>query len=158
VVTDPVTLKGPSGDWRLIGSVGFDGTLDYAVSGTLPPEVVEKLAAKSALAAGALSDPEGKILLDLKVRGKAIAPQVSWDGNAMRNRLAGKASQALEAQRAKLEAEAQATAQKQLAAAEDSARRVVERTQRAATDSLRRRAGDLLKGFFNSPRDTTKHP
>src|SRR5262245_55684610 len=158
VVTDPVTLKGPSGDWRLIGSVGFDGTLDYAVSGTLPPDVVEKLAAKSALAAGALADPEGKILLDLKVSGKAVAPRVAWDANAMRDRLAGKASQALEAQRAKLEAEAQAAAQKQLAAAEDSARKVVERTQRAATDSLKRKAGDLLKGFFNSPRDTTKHP
>jgi hypothetical protein len=158
VVTDPVTLKGPSGDWRLIGSVGFDGTLDYAVSGTLPPEVVEKLAAKSALAAGALADPEGRILLDLRVSGKAIAPQVAWDPTAMRDRLAGKASQALEAQRAKLEAEAQAAAQKQLAAAEDSARRVVERTQRAATDSLKHRAGDLLKGFFNSPRDTTHHP
>jgi hypothetical protein len=158
VVTDPVTLKGPSGDWRLIGSVGFDGTLDYAVSGTLPPDVVERLAAKSALAAGALADPDGRILLDLRVSGKAIAPQVSWDGTAMRDRLAGKASQALEAQRARLEAEAQAAAQKQLAAAEDSARKVVERSQRAATDSLKRRAGDLLKGFFNSPRDTTKHP
>jgi hypothetical protein len=157
VVTDPVTLKGPSGDWRLIGSAGFDGTLDYAVSGTLPPDVVEKLAAKSALAAGALADPEGRILLDLRVSGKVIAPQVSWDGTAMRDRLAGKASQALEAQRAKLEAEAQAAAQRQLAAAQDSARKVVERTQRAATDSLKRRAGDLLKGFFNSPRDTTQH-
>lgn len=158
VVTDPVTLKGPSGDWRLIGSVGFDGTLDYAVSGTLPPDVVEKLAAKSALAAGALADPEGRILLDLRVSGKAVAPQVAWDGSAMRDRLAGKASQALEAQRAKLEAEAQAAAQKKLAAAQDSARKVVERTQRAAADSLKRRAGDLLKGFFNSPRDTTQHP
>src|SRR5262245_1765531 len=158
VVTDPVTLKGPSGDWRLIGSVGFDGTLDYAVSGTLPPEVAAKLAAKSALAAGALADPEGRILLDLRLTGKAVAPQVAWDGNAMRDRLAGKASQALEAQRAKLEAEAKSAAQAQLVAAEDSARKVLERAQKSAADSLKRRAGDLLKGFFNTPRDTTPHP
>ena len=157
VVTDPVTLNGPSGEWRLIGSVGFDGTLDYAVSGTLPPEVVERLAAKSALAAGALSDREGRLLLDLRVSGKATAPEVAWDGGAMRDRLAGKASQALEAQRAKLEAEARDAAQARLAAAQDSARTVVERTQRAAADSLKRKAGDILKGFFGTARDTTQH-
>jgi len=40
-VTDPVTLQGLNGEWRLIGSVGFDGTLDYAVSGTLRPQLHE---------------------------------------------------------------------------------------------------------------------
>ena len=157
VVTDPVTLNGPTGEWRLIGSVGFDGTLDYAVSGTLPPEVVERLAAKSALAAGALADPQGRLLLDLRLTGKATAPEVSWDGAAMRDRLAGKASQALAAQRARLEAEARDAAQARLVAAQESALAVVERAEKATADSLKRRAGDILKGFFNNPRDSTQH-
>ena len=158
VVTDPVVLDGPNGEWRLTGSVGFDGTLDYAVSATLPQEVVQHLGATSALAAGALSDPQGRMLIDLRLTGKATAPEVSWDGGAMRDRLAGKVSQALEAQRAKLEAEARAAAEARLFAAQDGARAVVERARRAAADSIRRRAGDALRGFFGSPRDTTKQP
>ncbi|MGH7732078.1 MAG: AsmA-like C-terminal region-containing protein [Candidatus Eiseniibacteriota bacterium] len=158
VVTDPVVFDGPNGEWRLIGSVGFDGTLDYAVSATLPQEVVQRLGATSALAAGALADPQGRMFLDLRLTGKASAPQVAWDGGAMRDRLAGRASQALEAQRAKLESESRAAAEARLVAAQDSARAVVDRARRAAADSLRRRAGDALKGFFGGARDTTQQP
>jgi AsmA-like protein len=158
VVTDPVVFDGPNGEWRLIGSVGFDGSLDYAVSATLPQEVVQRLGATSALAAGALSDPQGRMFIDLRLTGTATAPQVAWDGGAMRDRLAGKVSQALEAQRAKLESEARAAAEARLFAAQDSARAVVERARRAAADSLKRRAGDALKGFFGGSRDTTQQP
>src|SRR5439155_8473927 len=52
VVTDPVVLGGEHGQWKLAGAVGFDGSLDYAVSATLPPEVASRLGAASALAAG----------------------------------------------------------------------------------------------------------
>lgn len=156
VVTDPVVFNGPNGEWRLTGTVGFDGTLDYAVSATLPPEVVESLGARSALAAGALADPQGRLLLDLKLSGKATAPQVAWDGQAMRDRLVGKASQAIEEQRAKLEAEARTAAESQLAATQDSVRAAVERARRAAADSLSRKAGDLFKGFFGTARDTSQ--
>jgi hypothetical protein len=162
VVTDPVVIDGPNGEWRLTGSVGFDGTLDYAVSATLPQEVVQRLQATSALAAGALSDPQGRMFLDLRLTGKATAPEVVWDGQAMRDRLAGRASQAFEAQRAKLESEARAAAESRLAAAQDSARAAMERARQAAADSLKRRAsdrlGDALKGFFGSTRDSTKQP
>ncbi len=156
VVTDPVVLDGPHGQWRLAGAVGFDGTLDYAVSATLPADVVASLGARSALAAGALADPQGRLLLDLRVTGRIASPQVAWDGRAMRDRLAGKASQALEAQRTRLEAEARAAADAHVRAAEDSARAAVERARRAVADSLKRRAGDALKGFFGGARDTTK--
>jgi len=155
VVTDPVVFDGPNGEWRLIGSVGFDGSLDYAVSATLPQEVVQRLGATSALAAGALSDPQGRMFIDLRLTGTAAAPQVAWDSGAMRDRLVGKVSQALEAQRAKLESEAHAAAESRLVAAQDSARAAVDRARRAAGDSLRRRAGDALKGFFGGSRDTT---
>ncbi len=158
VVTDPVLIDGPHGEWRMVGSVGFDGTLDYAVSATLPQEVVQRLGATSALAAGALSDPQGRMFLDLRLTGTATAPQIAWDGGAMRDRIAGKASQALEAQRARLESEARAAAEARLFAAQDSARAALERARRAAADSLKRRAGDALKGFFGGLRDTTQKP
>jgi hypothetical protein len=117
---------------------------------------VQRLGATSALAAGALSDPQGRMLLDLRLTGTATAPQIAWDGGAMRDRLVGKASQALEAQRAKLEGEARAAAEARMFAAQDSARAAVERARRAAADSLKRKAGDALKGFFGGLRDTTQ--
>jgi AsmA protein len=158
VVTDPVVIDGPHGEWRLIGSVGFDGSLDYAVSATLPQEVVQRLGATSALAAGALADPQGRMLIDLRLTGTAKAPQVAWDPGAMRDRLAGRVSQALEDQRAKLESEALAAAETRLTAAQDSARAALERARLAAADSLKRRASDVFKGFFRSSRDTTRQP
>ena len=45
IISDPVKLSGPAGDWKLAGAMGFDGALDYAVSVTLPPDVVRSLGA-----------------------------------------------------------------------------------------------------------------
>ncbi|MBI3538794.1 MAG: hypothetical protein HY076_00775 [Candidatus Eisenbacteria bacterium] len=157
VVTDPVVLSGPYGDWRLIGSIGFDGALDYAVSATLPKEVASALGANAALAAGALSDDQGRILLDLRVRGPAAAPSVSWDTGAMRDRIAGRVSQAIAGQRSRLDSTARAFADTRTRAAADSARNVIEQAKRAAGDSLAHRVGDVFKGFFSGGRDTTKH-
>ncbi len=162
LVTDPVHLAGAGGDWTLAGAVGFDGALDYAVSVTLPKEVAAALDARSALAAGALADDQGRILLDLRVSGSAKSPRVAWDTQAMRSRLAGRASQALAEQRTKLEGQAKAAAQQALAQrrglAADSTHRVSAAQQlQSARDSLRRAAGGLLNGFFSrqSAADTT---
>ena len=153
LITDAVHLSGPSGEWALAGAVGFDGALDYAVSVTLPKEVAAALDAKSALAAGALSDEQGRLLLDLRVSGNAKSPRVAWDTQAMRARLAGRASQALAEQRTKLESETKAAAQQALAQrlglAADSTRQVsAARQLQVARDSLRKAAGGLLKGFL----------
>ncbi len=167
VVTDPVHLTGASGDWTLSGAVGFDGGLDYAVSVTLPPEAAAALNARSALAAGALTDDKGRMLLDLRVTGNAKSPRIAWDTNAMRDRLAGRASQALAEQRDKLAADAKAAAAQALAQrlglAADSARKAGAGAQlQSARDSLRKAAGGLLKGFFGgrspapAPADTAK--
>ncbi len=155
VITDPVAIEGHYGRWQLAGGIAFDGRLDYAVSVTLPPEVAAALNARSALAAGALSDAKGNLLLDLRVSGPAKAPKVTWDTRAMRDRLAGKLSQALEEQRAKMGEEARASLAEQRQAAEDSARAAIARARRAAEDSLERRARDLLKRFFGGKPDTT---
>lgn len=172
VITDEATLTGPSGEWKMSGAVGFDGALDYAVSVTLPPEAAAALDAKSALAAGALADERGRMLIDLRVGGTAKAPKVSLDGGAMRARLAGKASEAIAEQRAKLESEAKAAAadalQRKLGFAADSTKGASAQQQlEAARDSLKKAAGGALKGFFGglgkkpepappAPVDTTK--
>jgi len=105
MITDPVVLTGSNGDWRLSGGIGFDGSLDYAVSTTLPPDVVKKLGADAALVAGALSGDDGRILIDLRVSGNAKSPRIDWDKKAMGERAKGQLSSTLEKQRAKLEAE-----------------------------------------------------
>jgi hypothetical protein len=148
VITGPAVLRGESGEWRIAGGVGFDGTLDYAVSATLPSAVAQALGARSALAAGVLADENGNLLIDLRVGGTAKAPKVSLDTGAMRDRVAGRVSQALEEQKAKLEREVREAALARQQAAADSARRVAERLEQAVRDSLRRRAGDVLRGFL----------
>jgi len=155
-VTDAGHLSGPSGDWLVAGAVGFDGALDYAVSITLPPSAVTALRAKSALAAGALTDDQGRMLIDLHVGGTATNPRVGWDMKAMQSRLLGRASAAIEAQRAKLEAEARAALAAQQQAGQDSAKAALRRLQSQASDSVRTRLGDALKNFFPKPKaDTT---
>lgn len=172
LISDPVQLSGSTGDWKLAGAVGFDGSLDYAVSVTLTPEVAAAIQAKSAVAAGALADDQGRILLDLRVTGSAKAPKIAWDTRAMRDRLAGRASAALTEQRTKLEADAKAAAQKALAErlgfAADSAKKAASLREQAqaARDSIRKAAGGALRGLFGKPKpapaptpvtDTTQH-
>lgn len=152
LISDPVVLNGPSGEWRLAGAVGFDGMLDYAVSVTLPPEVVTAVGARSALAAGALTDAQGRMLLDLHVSGSFKSPRVSWDTNAMRLRLAGKASEALAQQRIKLEAAAKEAARQavlqRFGAQRDSASKLMPLNAGTARDSVKSAAKGLLNSFF----------
>src|SRR5262249_5549763 len=152
----PSVLRGSYGEWKVAGSVGFDGRLDYAVSATLPPSVTQALSAKSALAAGALTDANGNLLLDLLVSGPARAPRVAWDAATMQGRVAGKVSQAIEEQKQKLTNQLEQEAHARQQAAEDSLRRVSQRLQQSVQDSLKRRAGDIFRGFFGGAKDTAK--
>ncbi|HET9326658.1 MAG TPA: AsmA-like C-terminal region-containing protein, partial [Candidatus Eisenbacteria bacterium] len=147
-MTDNVTLEGKTGKWQAVGGVSFDGKLDYAVSVTLPPEIASQLQTKSAFAAGALSDPQGNLIVDLRVTGPAAAPKVRVDTQAIKDRLMGKASQALSDQRQKLEQQVQAGLEEKRKAAVDSLRKMSDQQRRALEDSLKRKAQDVLKGFF----------
>jgi hypothetical protein len=161
MITDPVVLTGSNGEWRLSGGIGFDGSLDYAVSTTLPPDVVQKLGATASLAAGALAGEDGRILIDLRVSGNAKAPRIDWDKKAMGERAKGQLSSTLEKQRAKLEAELlKGLAPKTGGGVADSARSPEDeaRARRALEDSLKKTARGLLEGLFSKPkRDTTRH-
>ena len=162
IISDPVKISGPAGDWRLAGGLGFDGALDYAVSVTLPPDVVKSLGADAALAAGALADPQGRVLLDLHVSGNAKAPRVSLDTKAMQARLAGRVSDALTQQSRKLEEEAKQAAQQalmqQLGAPRDTTKPALDLNSKATRDSLARTAKDLFKNLFGKPPQPAPSP
>ena len=161
MITDPVVLNGSNGEWRLSGGIGFDGALDYAVSTTLPPDVVKRLGAAGALAAGALAGADGRILIDLRVTGNAKSPRIDWDKKAMGERAKGNLSSTLEKQRARLESELLKGLAPQGGGAGDSTRaggpQDDARARRALEDSLAKTARGLFEGLFSKPkRDTTR--
>jgi hypothetical protein len=159
VITDPVVLTGSNGEWRLSGGIGFDGSLDYAVSTTLPPEVVNQLGAAGALAAGALAGEGGKVLIDLRVTGNVKSPRIDWDKKAMGARARGNLSSTLQQRGARLESQLlkgfapQGGAHDSAMSSDDRAR-----ARRALEDSLKQAARGLLQGLFGKPKsDTTRH-
>ena len=162
IISDPVKLNGPAGDWRLAGAMGFDGALDYAVSVTLPPDVVKSLGADAALAAGALADPQGRVLLDLHVGGTAKSPRVALDTQAMQARLVGRVSDALAQQSRKLEADAKEAARQallqQLGAPRDSTKPALNLNDKSTRDSLERAAKDIFKNIFGKPKQPATPP
>jgi len=162
IISDPVKLSGPAGDWRLAGAMGFDGALDYAVSVTLPPDVVKSLGADAALAAGALADPQGRVLLDLHVAGTAKSPRVALDTQAMQARLVGRVSDALAQQSRKLEADAKEAARQalleQLGAPRDSTKPALNLNDKSTRDSLERAAKDIFKNIFGKPKQPATPP
>jgi hypothetical protein len=139
--------------------VGFDGSLDYAVSATLPPGAAGRSAVAQALAAGLLSDNQGNLLLDLRVTGSGKAPRVTLNSQAMHDRLAGRASNLLREQRAKLAEELLRAAGP---APQDSTGRAQPAVDtKALGKDLKKQGEDLFRGLFGkkpaAAPDTTKH-
>jgi hypothetical protein len=152
VVTDSVRFAGPAGDWQVSGMVGFDGSLDYAVSATLPPSLAAGGSWKDALAAGLLGDGRGGLLVDLRVGGTAKAPRVTLDTRSMRDRLAGRAGAALAEQRARLGEALRRAATPPADSAAPAAR--------APARELEQRGRDLLRGLLGrkgtAPEDSAR--
>jgi hypothetical protein len=149
VYTDRGTLRTPYGNWTITGSSGFDATLDYTLSGTVPRSLVPAPDAAGMLGAGVLTDAEGNLLVDVRLAGTAKQPRVGLDHRAMRDRLEGRASQALAEQRAKVEEQLRDAVKSRQEAALDSLRRETQRRiEKSGRDTLARTATDLFKGFF----------
>ncbi len=151
VLTDSVRFGGGSGEWLVSGLVGFDGSLDYAVSATLPPEVMGRGGVQGALAAGLLGDERGRLLLDLHVTGNAKAPRVALNLQVMRDRLAGKASNLLREQRARLgEAllRSSGLAPRDSGAADSARARARPLNTKALGRELQKQGEDLFRGLF----------
>lgn len=151
VLTDSVRLGGGAGEWLVSGFVGFDGALDYAVSATLPPEVMGRGGAQGALAAGLLGDERGRLLLDLHVTGTAKAPRVALNLQAMRDRLAGKASNLLREQRARLGEtllRSSGLAPRDSGAVDNAGRPVPRPDAKALGRELQKQGEEMFRGFF----------
>jgi hypothetical protein len=158
VVSNPAHLRGDFGEWIAIGSVGFDGSLDYALSATLPSDMVAALSKSSSLAAGALADENDRILLDLRLTGTAKSPKIAWDSQAMRDRLAGRASKALKEQESKLTQTLAPALNPNAFASPESLEKVRESLSRISNDSLKHVGDDLLKSFFGNVKKKTAAP
>lgn len=146
VVSDSLRLATSVGDWRVAGATGFDGVVDYAVSVTLAPEVASRIGIQPALAAGALSDPQGRVVLDLRVTGPAKAPRVILDTRSMRDRIAGRAGSLLTEQRRKIE---QDLLQKTgLGGVDSMAKALPKLSGKDVVKDVEKQGRDLLEGFF----------
>ncbi|HEY6867925.1 MAG TPA: AsmA-like C-terminal region-containing protein, partial [Candidatus Eisenbacteria bacterium] len=147
VVTDPVKLTGPYGDWKATGAIGFDGALDYAVSMALPRDVVARLGTAGALAANTLADRQGNVPLDLLIGGNARAPRVALDAKAMAARLTGNAGAAAQEQRDKLAREAlEGALGKKFAP--DSTGKQPSLDSPQVREAVQKKANELLEGLF----------
>ncbi|MFI5372669.1 MAG: AsmA-like C-terminal region-containing protein, partial [Candidatus Eisenbacteria bacterium] len=160
VLCDDAVMHTAVGQWRCTGSAGFDGSLDYALSGTVPRSLVTGSDLRAALAAGGLTDANGDVLLDLRLGGTANAPRVSLDAKAMQARVAGKLSQSLAEEKTRLEQQLGRDLVTPLTTTgSDSASRAqMTRNAQALIDSLRRQKGvDIFKSFFGGgKKDTTR--
>lgn len=160
VLLDSLHLSGAAGDWRGSGLVGFDGALDWALAITLPKEVAQRVSLAPALAAGALTDAQGRVIMDLHVTGNARRPSVAWNTQSMRERVTGRVSSALVEQKQKLKEDLlrqAGLARRDSAAAfsADSLRRI---STRSVGQAVQQRGRELLQGFFGrgkKPPDTT---
>lgn len=96
-LVDTLALRGPDTDWDLTGALDLVAgpasaggpALDLAVHLRLPPGFTPQLGAMSFFAA-ALRDAEGRIRLDLRLRGPQDEPDVTLDLAAMSARLRAK--------------------------------------------------------------------
>jgi hypothetical protein len=87
VIFDPIALSSGETDWLARGSVGLDGTLDFAVAAVVPPSLVPGLPGNLVNSAGALLSDDGRLTLDLRLRGSVKAPRLDWDTQRTASRL-----------------------------------------------------------------------
>ena len=158
VICNNATLRTSVGDWKVSGSAGFDGSLDYALSGTVPKTLITSQDLHSALAAGGLTNANGDVLLDLKLGGSAQTPRVALDARSMQARVEGHLSEVLTEQKSRLGEQLRTMTPLTDTHADSASRERAARNAQALIDSLRRRKGlDVLKDLLGGGRkDTTR--
>lgn len=65
-------------DWQVSGSVGFDGSLDYAVGATLSSEFSKRFDALGEISEY-LKNDAGRVVIDLKLKGTTKKPEFTLD-------------------------------------------------------------------------------
>jgi hypothetical protein len=66
------------GDFKLLGSVGLDGSLDYKLNAVLSPELSPRFDALGDLSQY-LKNEQGRVVLDIKITGPAKNPEFALD-------------------------------------------------------------------------------
>lgn len=83
---DDYQLKGTKADWDITGSVGFDESLDYRVTLSLPMEVARQYV-KSGDLLSLLQDKKGRVVLPIRVSGTVKSPKYSLDTSQSEKKL-----------------------------------------------------------------------
>ncbi|MCU0605927.1 MAG: AsmA family protein [Candidatus Edwardsbacteria bacterium] len=136
VYLDDLLMTSKFGDINLSGNSSFTGYLDYRASIKLTKEESDRMKGKAGNAAALFTDKDGRVVLDLLVKGQSPKPAVSWDTQMAQARLKGKAQEEID----KVKAEAQARI--------DQERKALEEKAKKEADEAAKKAADALKGLF----------
>jgi uncharacterized protein involved in outer membrane biogenesis len=94
LVTDGLTLQGGNAAWKAAGSVSFTGELSYDVQVELNDQLSDLYRKRlGSDLAGLFAGSQGRLVLDLKVRGNASRPTVQLDKERLAARAAERAKQ-----------------------------------------------------------------
>lgn len=150
VYLDDLKMDSKYGDVSLSGYSTFAGAVDYRVSVKLTKEESDKLKGKGGNVANLFTDQDGRVVLDLLVKGQPPKPSVSWDTQMAQARLKGKVQQEVDRAKAEAEAKAKAEADKLKKKADEEAARLKqeaeEKAKKAADDAAKK-----LKNLFKKP-------
>ncbi|MGB7061613.1 MAG: AsmA family protein [Candidatus Zixiibacteriota bacterium] len=83
---DDLSVSTKDGDFSLVGSLGLDGSLDYALTAVLSSELSLRFDALGDIS-DYLKNEQGRAVLDLKIGGTAKKPKFSLDTSRAQERL-----------------------------------------------------------------------
>lgn len=147
IYLDDLKMDSRYGDVTLSGYSTFDGTVDYRVSVRLTKEESDKLKGRGGNVANLFTDSEGRVVLDLLVKGQPPKPTISWDTQMAEARLRGKVQQEMDRAKAEAEAKAKAEADRLKQKADEEAARLKQEAEEKAKKAAEE-AGKKLKDLF----------
>ncbi|MDO9391012.1 MAG: AsmA family protein [bacterium] len=109
IYLDDLQMASKFGDVNIAGYSTFLGYVDYRVSITLTKEESDKVKGKGGNVAGLFTNKEGRVVLDLLIKGQSPKPGIGVDTQMAQARLKGKAQEEMD----KAKQQAAEAAQKQ---------------------------------------------
>jgi autotransporter translocation and assembly factor TamB len=85
LIVPACSLVEKSSTWKFSGSTGLDGSLDQKVNVILSPEYSKRVGALKDLGQ-VLKDEQGRVVVDLFLRGTVKKPALRWDSSSMERR------------------------------------------------------------------------
>jgi uncharacterized protein involved in outer membrane biogenesis len=83
---DDFSANTQDGDYKLIGSVGLDGSLDYKLNAVLSPALSAKFDALGSFS-NYLKNDQGRVVLDIKIKGPVTNPEFALDTSQSQEKL-----------------------------------------------------------------------